>query len=76
MSSVWSEYFPLKAMMGKDAYGGSPEEVVIRARPDGEVVLSLPAQPAAPRLPGARAVMPQAEAMLCLKHSFLLQGNT
>lgn len=66
-------------MVGKDAYGGSPEEAVIRPWADGEVVLNLPAQPAAPRLPGARAVMPQAEAVLFVSSTgdcFLLQGNT
>lgn len=45
--------------MGLTAQGGLLEGAVIRGQADGEVVLSPPAQPAAPGLPQARAVMPQ-----------------
>lgn len=58
MSSAWFEDFSLKAIMGQDAQGCQPEEAVFRGRADGGIVVSLPAQPAALRPPGARAVMP------------------
>lgn len=52
------EDFSLKAIMRQDAQDCPPEEALIRGWADGEIMLSLPAQPAALRPPGARAVTP------------------
>ena len=54
--SAWFGYFSLKAKLGQDAQCSPPEDIVIREQEDGEIVPSVPAPPAAPGPPQARAV--------------------